>query len=108
MWTYALYNTLQIKHTCLEQTDITLLNRTSEYTARISKENPATSTNITLGTVDLPEKLLMYQLLEYLAVNTVLFILLLAILCKYILSFLNFSITAHIKIACGMSQLYCS
>jgi hypothetical protein len=55
MWTYALHDTLQIKHTCLEQADITLLNRTSQYTARISKENPATSTITTLGTVDLPE-----------------------------------------------------
>ena len=51
-------------------------------------------------------KLLMYQLVEYLAVNAMLFILLLAMLCKYILSFLNFSITAHIKIACGKSQFF--
>ena len=48
----------------------------------------------------------MYQLLENLAVNTVLFILLLVMLYKYVLSFLNFSITAHIKIACGRSQFF--
>jgi len=52
------------------------------------------------------KKLLMYQFLEYLAVNTVLFILLLAMLHKHVLSFLNFSTTTHIKIACGRSQLF--
>jgi hypothetical protein len=57
MRTYALQNTLQIKHTCLEQADtLTQLKRMSDDTARISKENPATSTITTLGTVDLPDE----------------------------------------------------